>query len=42
VSFFYEIRGANNTVLLEDGGVPTRYATKIAGREDTKGGWPGL
>ena len=34
MSFFYEIRSADNTVLKRGGGFPTRDAAKIAGRED--------
>jgi len=36
MSFFYEIRSADNTVLKRDGGFPTQDAAKIAGREDAK------
>jgi hypothetical protein len=36
MSFFYEIRSADNTVLKRDGGFPTQDAAKTAGREDAK------
>jgi hypothetical protein len=36
LSFFYEIRSADNTVLKRDGGFATQDAAKIAGREDAK------
>ena len=36
MSFFYEIRSADNTVLKRDGGFATQDAAKIAGREDAK------
>jgi len=36
MSFFYEIRSADNNVLKRDGGYPTQDAAKIAGREDAK------
>ena len=36
MSFFYEIRSADNNVLKRDGGFPTQDAAKIAGREDAK------
>ena len=36
MSFFYEIRGADNTLLKRDGGFATQDAAKIAGREDAK------
>jgi len=36
MSFFYEIRSADNTLLKRDGGFPTQDAAKIAGREDAK------
>lgn len=34
VSWFYEIRSADDTVLKRDGGFPTQDAAKTAGRED--------
>jgi hypothetical protein len=36
MSFFYEIRSADNTVLKRDGGFPTQDAAKMAGLEDVK------
>jgi hypothetical protein len=36
MSFFYEIRSADNTVLKRDGGFATQDAAKAAGREDAK------
>jgi hypothetical protein len=36
MSFFYEIRSADNTVLKRDGGFATQDAAKTAGREDAK------
>ena len=36
MSWFYEIRSADNTVLKRDGGFPTQDAAKIAGRADAK------
>ena len=36
MSFFYEIRTADNTVLKRDGGFATQDAAKTAGREDAK------
>ena len=47
MSFFYEIRNANNTVLKRDGGFASQDAAKMAAREDTKkmknmAGWPGI
>ena len=36
MSYFYEIRSSDNTVLKRDGGFPTQDAAKIAGREDAK------
>ena len=36
MSWFYEIRSANNTVLKRDGGFATQDAAKTAGREDAK------
>jgi hypothetical protein len=36
MSYFYEIRSADNTVLKRDGGFATRDAAKTAGREDAK------
>ena len=36
MSFFYEIRSSNNTLLKRDSGFATQDATKIAGREDAK------
>jgi hypothetical protein len=36
MSWFYEIRNSNNTVLKRDGGFATQDAAKIAGREDAK------
>jgi hypothetical protein len=47
MSFFYEIRSADNTLLKRDGGFATQDAAKLAGREDAKRmknmrqpGWP--
>ena len=36
MSFFYEIRSADNIVLKRDGGFATQDAAKIAGREDAE------
>jgi hypothetical protein len=36
MSFFYEIRGADNTVLKRDGGFASQDAAKMAAREDAK------
>jgi hypothetical protein len=36
MSYFYEIRSSDNTVLKRDGCFPTQVAAKIAGREDAK------
>jgi hypothetical protein len=36
MSFFYEIRSADNTVLKRDGGFPDREAATEAAREDAK------
>ena len=36
MTFFYEIRGADNTLLKRDGGFATQDAAKTAGREDAK------
>ena len=36
MSFFYEIRSADNTLLKRDGGFATQDAAKTAGREDAK------
>ena len=36
MSWFYEIRGSNNTLLKRDGGFATQDAAKIAGRADAK------
>ncbi len=36
MSYFYEIRSSNITVLKRDGGFATQDAAKIAGREDAK------
>jgi len=36
MSFFYEIRSADNTVLKRDGGFATRDAAKAAARDDAK------
>lgn len=36
MSFFYEIRSPDNTVLKRDGGFATQDAAKTAGREDAK------
>jgi hypothetical protein len=36
MSYFYEIRSSNNTVLKRDGGFGTQDAAKTAGREDAK------
>lgn len=36
MSFFYEIRSAENAVLKRDGGFATQDAAKTAGREDAK------
>jgi hypothetical protein len=37
LSFFYEIRSPDNTVLKRDGGFATREAAAEAGREDVRG-----
>ena len=36
MSFFYEIRSADNTVLKRDGGFASQDAAKMAAREDAK------
>jgi hypothetical protein len=36
MSFFYEIRSPNNTVLKRTGGYPDREAATVAAREDAK------
>ncbi len=36
MSFFYEIRSADNTVLKRDGGFASQDAAKTAAREDAK------
>jgi hypothetical protein len=36
MSYFYEIRSADSTVLKRDGGFATQDAAKTAGREDAK------
>jgi len=36
MSFFYEIRSADNTVLKRDGGFPSHDAAKMAARDDAK------
>jgi hypothetical protein len=36
LSFFYEIRSADNTVLKRDGGFASQDAAKMAAREDAK------
>jgi hypothetical protein len=36
MSFFYEIRSADNVVLKRDGGYPDREAATVAAREDAK------
>jgi hypothetical protein len=36
MSWFYEIRNSNNTLLKRDGGFATQDAAKTAGREDAK------
>jgi hypothetical protein len=36
MSYFYEIRSSNNTLLKRGGGFPTQDAAKIAGREDAR------
>jgi len=36
MSFFYEIRSSNNTVLKRDGGFVSQDAAKMAPREDAK------
>jgi hypothetical protein len=36
MSFFYEIRRADNTVLKRDGGFASQDAAKVAAREDAK------
>ncbi len=36
MSFFYEIRSADDTVLKRDGGFATQDAAKIAGRADAR------
>jgi hypothetical protein len=40
MSFFFEIRSADNSVLKRRGGFASQDAAKMAARED--GGWPGL
>ncbi len=36
MSFFYEIRSTDNTVLKRDGGFASQDAAKMAAREDAK------
>lgn len=36
MSFFYEIRSADDAVLKRDGGFPTVDAAKVAARDDAK------
>jgi hypothetical protein len=36
MSYFYEIRSSNNTVLKRDGGFPNQEAAKEAARADAK------
>jgi len=36
LSYFYEIRSADNTVLKRDGGFPSQEAAKEAARADAK------
>jgi hypothetical protein len=36
MSFFYEIRSGDNTVLKRDGGFASQDAAKMAAREDAK------
>jgi hypothetical protein len=36
MSFFYEIRSADNTVLKRDGGFVSQDAAKMAARDDAK------
>jgi len=36
MSFFYEIRSADNTVLKRDGGFASQDAAKMAARDDAK------
>ena len=36
MSYFYEIRSADNTLLKRDGGFATQDAAKTAGREDAR------
>ena len=36
MAYFYEIRGADNTVLKRDGGFASRDGAKMAAREDAK------
>jgi hypothetical protein len=36
MAFFYEIRGADNSVLKRDGGFATQDAAKTAARDDAK------
>jgi hypothetical protein len=36
MSWFYEIRSSNNTVLKRDGGFASQDAAKMAAREDAK------
>jgi hypothetical protein len=36
LSFFYEIRSADNAVLERNGGFASQDAAKMAGREDAK------
>ena len=42
MSFFYEIRSADNTVLKRDGGFASQDAAKMAAREDAKKMCPGF
>jgi len=45
MSYFYEIRSADNTLLKRDGGFPTVDAAKVAARDDAKkmkNGWPSI
>jgi hypothetical protein len=36
MAFFYEIRGADNTLLKRDGGFASQDAAKMAARDDAK------
>ena len=36
MSFFYEIRGSDNTLLKRDGGFASQDAAKMAARQDAK------